>query len=151
MGSDGASNMLGKNNGLVKLMKDAHPELISVHCFCHRLELAFRDAFKGVKLYDKLMTLMIGLHYFYLKSSKQKKGLLSAMKAMDVKGVLPPKVTGTRWVGHVSGGVESLCRTYVAYNAHLCSASHSNAKAEGLAKLLLNNDLVCFLLLLQVQ
>lgn len=149
MGSDGAANMMGRKKGLAKLMKDDNPEMISIHCLCHRLELAFRDAFKSAKLYEKLLTLMIGLHYFYKRSPKQKKGLLEAIKVVGIKGLLPPKVTGTRWLGHISNGIDSLCRTYTAYDVHLSTASHGNAKAEGLAKLLLNRELMAFVLLLQ--
>lgn len=73
MASDGASNMTGARSGLSTLMRQkVNTELVNVHCLCHRLELAFRDVVKKVKLYDKLMTLLIGLYYFYKKSYKNK-------------------------------------------------------------------------------
>lgn len=73
MGSDGASNMVGKRSGLATLLRqDINDEIINVHCFAHRLELAFRDVLKKKKLFDKLMTLLIGLYYFYMKSYKNK-------------------------------------------------------------------------------
>lgn len=69
MASDGASNMTGVRSGLSTILRNQlNPEIVNIHCFCHRLELAFRDALKKNKLYDKLMTLLIGLHYFYKKS-----------------------------------------------------------------------------------
>jgi len=59
----GASNMTGKNKGLATLNRhNINQELINIHCFAHRLELAFRDVVKSTKLYDRLMTLLIGLH-----------------------------------------------------------------------------------------
>lgn len=154
MTTDGASNMMGHKNGLAKLVKDSKPELISIHCLCHRLELALRDTFKGSAtkhLYDKLMTLMIGLYYFYRKSHKQQMGLKDAMEMLKLQGTFPPKVTGTRWISYVMGGIQSLRRTYRAYEAHLSTSSHSNAKAEGLFKLLTNKELVAFMLFLQVK
>lgn len=42
-GCDGASNMFGKKNGLVALIKRNHPKIIAVNCLAHRLELDFRD------------------------------------------------------------------------------------------------------------
>lgn len=151
MASDGASNMVGKKSGLAALLKeDVNSELVNVHCFAHRLELAFRDVFKKNRTYDKLMTLLIGLYYFYYKSYKNKKGLLESMKALDVDGVMPQKVTGTRWLPHLSRGIAGLLRSFVAYEAHLSSCSHEKAKAEGLAKLLLSLDVVCFALVTQV-
>ncbi|XP_056000656.1 zinc finger protein 862-like [Ostrea edulis] len=150
MGSDGASNMVGKKGGLSALLKNnINDELVNVHCFAHRLELAFRDVLKKSKLYDRLMTLLIGLYYFYTKQYKNKRGLLDAIRALNVKGVVPTKVTGTRWLAHLFRGMNNMMRTFQAYEAHLCSLSHKNPKAEGLAKILLRKDLVCFVLFLQ--
>ena len=78
-GCDGASNMMGKNSGLVALLKVEHPEIIGIHCLAHRLELAFKDVFKNDKLYLKLTTLLLGLYYFYKNSTKQRKNLKTCM------------------------------------------------------------------------
>ena len=51
LGSDGASNMTGKKGELATLLKlDVNRELLNVHCFAHRLELAFRYCLKKYKL-----------------------------------------------------------------------------------------------------
>ena len=76
--TDCASNLTGQNSGMTKLMRNRHPESLVIHYLCHRLELALKDAVKrsSVKsLNDKIITRMIGLHYFYKRSDKQKKGL----------------------------------------------------------------------------
>ena len=125
-------------------------EIINVHCLAHRLELSFRDVLKNNKLYEKLMTLLIGLHYFYMKYYKNKSGLQSTIKALNIKGCLPPKMTGTRWLPHLSRGIDSLLKLYPAYEAHLSSASHTNPKAEGLVKVMLDKNLTCFVLFLKV-
>ncbi|VDI01683.1 Hypothetical predicted protein [Mytilus galloprovincialis] len=150
MGSDGASNMVGRRSGLATLLRqEVNDEIINVHCFAHRLELAFRDVLKKEKKYDKLMTLLIGLYYFYMKSYKSKKGLLDTMKALNVDGILPAKVTGTRWLPHLTRAIICLIRNFPAYEAHLCSLSHTNPKAEGLVKIMLSKDVVCFVLFLK--
>lgn len=76
---------------------------------------------------------------------KQHRGLLDAIAALDIKGVLPTKVTGTRWLPHLSRGIHNLPRTYKAYDAHLSTASQGNPEAEGLYKILTSQDL-CVLL-----
>ena len=43
LGSDGASVMLGKNNGVIALLQTMQPSIIAVHCSGHRLELAYKD------------------------------------------------------------------------------------------------------------
>ena len=47
-GSDGASVMTGKNNGVAKRMKDDSPYLISIHCMAHRLALCTSQAANGI-------------------------------------------------------------------------------------------------------
>ena len=50
LGSDGAANMTGVKGGLAALLRrDVNPELVNVHCFAHRLELAFRDVLLSLK------------------------------------------------------------------------------------------------------
>ncbi|GFS60408.1 SCAN domain-containing protein 3 [Trichonephila clavipes] len=41
--ADGAPNMMGKKNGCLKLMKDANPEMILVHCVIHRQNLVAKN------------------------------------------------------------------------------------------------------------
>ena len=64
--------MVGIRGGLAALLReDINNEMINVHCFAHRLELSFRDVLKHNKFYNKLMTLLLGLYYFYTKQHKQ--------------------------------------------------------------------------------
>ena len=45
VGCDGASTNLGIRNGVVvKLQAAGVPWLVGIHCFCHRLEHAMKDA-----------------------------------------------------------------------------------------------------------
>ncbi|KAH3865033.1 hypothetical protein DPMN_028071 [Dreissena polymorpha] len=121
MCSDGAANMTCIKSGLAALLRrEVGEEFLNVRCLAHRLELAVRDVFKTVKLYDKLMTLLIGLNFFYMKhNNKNKNGLITTMAALNVKGLLPPKVTGTCWLSHIYDALTSLMRTHEAYAAHL--------------------------------
>ncbi|GFV62386.1 protein ZBED8 [Trichonephila clavipes] len=41
--ADGAPNMMGKKNGCLRLMKDANPEMILVHCVIHRQNLVAKN------------------------------------------------------------------------------------------------------------
>ncbi|XP_056008565.1 zinc finger protein 862-like [Ostrea edulis] len=79
-GCDGASNMLGRHNGLVSLLKRDYVEMLGVHCLAHRLELAHKDALKDDRQYVQLSTLLLGLYYFYKNSAKQRKNLRDCMK-----------------------------------------------------------------------
>ncbi|GFT87522.1 SCAN domain-containing protein 3 [Nephila pilipes] len=41
--ADGAPNMMGKKNGCLKLMKDANPEMIIVHCVINKENLVAKN------------------------------------------------------------------------------------------------------------
>lgn len=79
-GSDGAADMMGKNTGLIPLMRNDHPEIIGVNYLAHSLELAFKDVFESDKLYMQLTTLLLGLYYFYKNNPKQRKCLKRSME-----------------------------------------------------------------------
>lgn len=78
---DGASNMMGKKKGLVVLLKKDYPQIIGVHCLCHRLELSFKDALKKNAVYDRLVTMLLGIYYFYKNSPLQRKTLRKTFDA----------------------------------------------------------------------
>jgi len=50
-GCDGASNMMGCKTGLLTRLQECYPEVVGVHCLCHRLELSFCDVFTDVFTY----------------------------------------------------------------------------------------------------
>lgn len=76
-GTDGASVMMGSNNGTVKKMKDqlARPYIVAVHCSAHRLELAYKGACKQIALYEKVDFRMLNLYLFYRNSSLNRSNL----------------------------------------------------------------------------
>lgn len=70
LGSDGASVMLGRNNGVAAKLRRLQPAMVAVHCYAHKLELAFKDAIKHVPLDKKVTTCLLqGLYYFYHNSA----------------------------------------------------------------------------------
>ncbi|XP_062600058.1 zinc finger protein 862-like [Saccostrea cucullata] len=143
-GSDGAASMMGKKTGLVTLMKHDHPEMIGIHCLAHRLELAFKDIFKGDKLYMQLTTLLLGIYYFYKNSPKQRKCLKRSMEILDVKGTLPHRVCGSRWLPHMKKALGTLFKTHLAFFTQLQNASNGNAKAEGLFRMLESYNILLY-------
>ena len=50
LGCDGAKVMTGKVGGVSALLSKEQPNIITVHCFAHRLELALKDSVKKCNL-----------------------------------------------------------------------------------------------------
>jgi hypothetical protein len=151
--TDGASNMMGCKRGFSTLLKNNIPDLVAIHCIVHRLELSVKDSVKVVQkqMYDKSMTLLIGLYYLYKRSSKQKKHLETTFEILNMRHVFPTRVGGTRWVPHTIKAIDSFFRSYQAIVTHLDNASHSVPKAEGLSKLAHDVNIILYLVVLKVS
>ena len=120
LGCDGASNMTGHRNGLIALLQKEQPSAIVVHCFAHRLELAFKDASKSNSLHEKVVaTLLMGLYYFYHKSTVNRSMLKRCSNSLQRKVRVPTRVGGTRWVGHLHRALESVISSYPVIILHL--------------------------------
>ena len=118
-GSDGAAVMLGKNNGVVAQLKKDQLCLQAVHCYAHRLELAYKDALKRVDLYKKLSALLLGLYLFYHGSSKNRSQLRGIAATHNITGIVPTCVGGTRWLPHLQESLQRLLKGYRAIMGHL--------------------------------
>jgi len=91
-----------------------------VHCFAHRLELAFKDASKSSSLHEKAVaTLLIGLYYFYHESTVNRAMLKRCSSFLKRKVHIPTRVGGTCWVGHLHRALESVISSYPAILLHL--------------------------------
>ena len=59
--SDGASVMLGKNNGVAARLRDHNPKLINIHCVCHKLALACSDSDSEIQCIKQIQETLFGL------------------------------------------------------------------------------------------
>ncbi|KAI0222661.1 hypothetical protein LSAT2_026077 [Lamellibrachia satsuma] len=150
-GSDGAPVMTGKNRGVIAKLKNDQPLVQGIHCHAHRLVLAFKDTLKKQPLHDKVSSLLLGLYYFYQKSSLNRSMLKRAFNALGMKPIMPTRVGGTRWVSHTLRALENLWKAYPAIVTHLQQLpTQANASAEavgksrGYLKLLLNQDVMMY-------
>ena len=64
-GCDGAAVMVGVNNGVATLFRREQPCVQAIHCFAHRLELAYKEALCRLPVYAKLSGLLLSLYLFY--------------------------------------------------------------------------------------
>ena len=119
LGSDGAAVMLGKNNGVAALLQAIQPSILTVHCSGHRLELAYKDSIKHVPAANRIITVLTGLYYMYRNSALNRTNLKNAFKCLGLKVHLPPRASGTRWVGHTLKALNTFLSGYPALRLHL--------------------------------
>ena len=92
-----------------------------VRCLVHRPELAFKDVVRGIKLYDKVMTLLSTFYAMYHKSPLQRQSLKVTFQTLSVwcTPVVPTRIGGTRWIRQTITALEKLWKAYPALVLHL--------------------------------
>jgi hypothetical protein len=68
IGSDGASVMVGKRNGVVAKLKELVPNLLSNHCVAHRLALAVSQSTKNLPYLKTFKDVLDQVFRFYRNS-----------------------------------------------------------------------------------
>lgn len=67
--SDGASVMVGRENGVAAKLRRRVPHLLNNHCVAHRLALAAAQGAKDISYLQKFKAILGDLHRFYEKSA----------------------------------------------------------------------------------
>ena len=82
-GSDGASVMTGRLNGVAVRLKGHSPRMISVHCVAHRLALAAAHAADGIPYLQRFKSILQTLFYFYQNSAVRMANLHALQEVLD--------------------------------------------------------------------
>ena len=107
LASDGASVMVGKNNGVSALLKRENPRLVNVHCICHRLALACGDSNNEVEYMLTIERLLVQL-YKWLENSCVKTAAYLKMQLRLQDMQLPADESKRHKIGHK---LQRACRT----------------------------------------
>ena len=70
LATDGASVMVGKQNGVAARFRIVNPKLINLHCVCHRLALAATDTCSELKPIKSIESVLRQLWYYFQNSPK---------------------------------------------------------------------------------
>lgn len=81
MSTDGASVMVGKENGVAAKLKREAKLLLNVHCTCHRLALACGDANDQISYIKTVEKVLIQLWSFFHNSEKRTAAYTKAVSA----------------------------------------------------------------------
>jgi hypothetical protein len=96
--TDGASVMIGAENGVCSLFKKTNPFLISTHCIAHRLSLASNDAFKEYTSLLEVETTLRSIYKFFKYSTNNITTLEQIETIVKEPLIRPKKVQDTRWI-----------------------------------------------------
>ena len=82
LGTVGASVMTGHLRGVTTLMRYENPHCISLHCVCHRLNLALSQACKNVPEMETLTTIITAIYNYVSQSAKRADRLKSLIELL---------------------------------------------------------------------
>ena len=125
-GADGASVMMGRQNGVLKKIKDDVPHLIEMHCVAHKLELAILDAFKDESILTELKDLLQGIYKHYHYSPKALRELNELAQVLELSVLKPVSLLGTRWTPHLHRGLKVFLHNFAIIYTHF-----QNTAAQG--------------------
>ncbi|KAM8793599.1 sperm flagellar protein 2-like [Eudromia elegans] len=148
-GSDGTDVMLGEKNGVAKLLRKIQPCVQSVHCFAHRLKLAYKGALKNIQLYNILSNVLKTIYYFYHDSPLNKSNLKATYEAMNLRPAIPSRIGGSQWLTRLQTALQILLKGYPAIVLHLSKIERdprasNQQKVKGLLRILLKMEIVKF-------
>lgn len=119
LGTDGAAVMTGAKDGVVIQLKGDKTYIIGIHCMVHHLELTFSDAIQSNVMFQKVEDLLSGLYTFYHTSPLNRANLVNSFQALGHTPLVPTRIGGTRWVGHLLHALDHFLRGYQGLVQHL--------------------------------
>ena len=121
LGTDGASVMVGSKSGLAARLKANFPQLVSWHCFNHRLELSVNDAIKCCNEVNHFKSFMDLLYSTYSMSPKLQRELKECAGELEVQLKRIGRVLDVRWVASSCRTVKAVWTSYEALYKHFAS------------------------------
>eukprot|EP01018_Ginkgo_biloba_P030781 Gb_34347 [translate_table: standard] len=95
---DGASSMVGSENGFVTLLKKDLPNLICIHCIAHREALVTSDASKKIPELMYIEKLANKVYSWVGNSTKRNNELHSLQEVMELESLQVLQIHGIRWL-----------------------------------------------------
>ena len=139
IGTDGASANIAAA-GLKGFVEKEVPWLYWSWCLAHHVELAVKDALKGIS-FDLIDDMLLRLYYIYEKSPKMCRAMEEIIKDLkqflqfDDMGIKPLRACGSRCVSHKLSAMKRVLSNFGAYSSHLIGLSEDTSiKAADRAK-----------------
>ena len=141
LSTDGASVMVGKNNGVAAKLRQRNSKLLNMHCVCHRIALACTDTCQELKYIWEVEAVLRQFWYYFHNSPKRmacflkyqielrKVQLNHTEKTKKLLAIRLEKACQTRWLSFDTSGTAAL----QSYEAILLSLQEiDDASAIGL-------------------
>lgn len=113
MGTDGAAVMTGHFSGVTALIHEDNPFCVSVHCVCHRLNLAVSQSCKDIAEMQTLTTIVSTIYNYISQSSKRAAKLKDLNEILGEKNIKLKRIFEIRWLS-MGDAILAIIRNYEA-------------------------------------
>ncbi|KAL2096749.1 hypothetical protein ACEWY4_005956 [Coilia grayii] len=124
--TDGAAVLTGRQTGLIERLKRDFPQLQSVHCLAHRLELAVADSLKIVAGCNHFEFFISKLHSLYNQSTKNARELEKAAADLNMQILKIGKIFTIRWVASSFNTIKAVLKDFPVLARHFTIASEDD-------------------------
>lgn len=121
--TDGAAVLTSKTTGLIARLKRDFPNIQSIHCLAHCLELAVHDALKEVAGCSHFEIFISKLYALYHQSAKNARLLEEAAADLNMQVLRIGQIFNIRWVASSFNTVKAVWNNYPALARHFKTAS----------------------------
>ena len=128
--SDGASVMLGKKAAVYTKLTERFPNIISWHCYNHRLELAVNDAVKSCCQVIHFKSFMDRLYSLYSMSPNNRRLLDQCASQLGIQVRKIGKILDVRWVASSFRAVKAVWDSYAALHHSFTTATDDMRKTS---------------------
>ena len=136
-GSDGASVMVGRHNGVATKLKGENPFLVNVHCIAHCLALSTSQEANSVQLIKDFADILSSLYYHFEKSAVRSNKLHEVQEVLQEPVLSVKEVHSVRWIALFN----ALTTIYRCWASIATTLTHDalvhgkdNSKAKGILK-----------------
>ena len=108
LGSEGASVMTGRSNGVGAKLKQEAPALVHIHCLAHRVSLASCDAAAAFPFLQEVKGTLLSLYNYFKYSAIWYSKLKELQKVFDEPSLKLKEATQIRWLS-VHCAISTVC------------------------------------------
>ena len=131
--NDGASVMLGRNNGVQAKLKAIVPHLLEFHCVAHREALVVSHAYNSIDNFVQLESTLQAIYSYFSHSSTRLERLKSVFNVLDKKFVRLQKLFDIHWLSRLQA-LKAILRSYEALILYFDDRANEDVTAEGIVK-----------------
>ena len=100
------------HKGFSTCFKQLVPWLDTAHCFNHMIELAFKDIFHKIPVFQKIDNFLLQFYYMYENIPKWSRGLQEFSFAYQSSIPKPTKANGTRWLERTYSAIKTVLKNF---------------------------------------